>query len=243
MKKMLITGASSGIGAAFVEHYKDKYELITTARTEKEWITDPGDITDKEFRAELIKKHNPHVVINNAGGFRETFDETYHLNTVSAGEIFEGFNDKMLPYTHIFNVISYGIRMYGWQDMSRERSYYYSSKKALYEFVNNVNMSKYRPVHVCNLIPGVVKTDAVDADILRRTKINKGEVEENTLEYYLKENYHKGKTPFHAFFPIAKEDLPIISEFIMTLPDYINIDDIVIGMFNKQTFPGKPTTQ
>jgi hypothetical protein len=29
----------------------------------------------------------------------------------------------------------------------------------------------------------------------------------------------------------------------MTLPDYINIDDIVIGMFNKQTFPGKPTTQ
>ena len=56
---MLITGASSGIGQAFVDHYKDKYELITTARTEKEWITDPGDITDKEFRAELIKKHNP----------------------------------------------------------------------------------------------------------------------------------------------------------------------------------------
>ena len=35
MKKMLITGASSGIGQAFVDHYKDKYELITTARTEK----------------------------------------------------------------------------------------------------------------------------------------------------------------------------------------------------------------
>jgi len=29
----------------------------------------------------------------------------------------------------------------------------------------------------------------------------------------------------------------------MTLPDYINIDEIVVGMFNKQQLPGKPTTQ
>ena len=83
----------------------------------------------------------------------------------------------------------------------------------------------------------------MDADLERRIKVNHGHVDEKQLEYYLKENYHKGKIPFHAFFPIAKEDLPIISEFIMTLPDYINIDDIVIGMFNKQTLPGKPTTQ
>ena len=77
----------------------------------------------------------------------------------------------------------------------------------------------------------------------RRIKINQGHVEEKALDYYLKENYHRGKIPFHSFFPIGREDLPIISEFIMTLPDYINIDEIVVGMFNKQQLPGKPTTQ
>ena len=242
-KKMLITGASSGIGKSFVDHYKDKYDLITTARTEKDWITDPGDITDKDFRNDLIAKHQPNVVINNAGGFRDNFEDTYQLNTIAAGHIFEGFYDKMMPYTHIFNVVSYGIRMYGWQDMSRERSYYYSSKKAFYEFANNVNMSKNRPVHVVNLVPGIVKTEMVDADLARRIKINQGHVEEADLDYYLKENYHRGKIPFHSFFPIGREDLPIIAQFIMTLPDYINIDEIVVGMFNKQQLPGRPTTQ
>ena len=63
--------------------------------------------------------------------------------------------------------------------------------------------------------------------------------ENKQVKKYIKSLSKKEKIAY----AIAKEDLPIISEFIMTLPDYINIDDIVIGMFNKQTFPGKPTTQ
>ena len=44
MTVMLITGGSKGIGRAFAEHFKDKYEIVTVARTGN--VTEKGDITD-----------------------------------------------------------------------------------------------------------------------------------------------------------------------------------------------------
>lgn len=71
MKKMVITGTTQGIGYDLYQFYKDKYKIITINRREFEgnnYICDLSNLTEVLKIAELIRKNNPDVLINNAGG-------------------------------------------------------------------------------------------------------------------------------------------------------------------------------
>ena len=90
-KKMLITGASSGIGKSIADKFENsEYDIITVARTGD--MTENGDLMDAEFRQYLIDKYNPYIFVNNAGAFMSDITQTMTLNVVAAMHLFEGFS-------------------------------------------------------------------------------------------------------------------------------------------------------
>ena len=78
MKKILITGASRGLGKAFVEELKNDYEIISTARSGD--VTIHGDLSDNKFVQMLIDEVDADIIINNAGLISNDLKETYKIN-------------------------------------------------------------------------------------------------------------------------------------------------------------------
>lgn len=156
-KQMLITGASQGIGAAFVREFKDDYDIVTVARTGD--MTENGDVTDPDFRNYLVKKYNPNVFINNVGGYSEEMAESMNLNLIQAGDLLEKFYDKMLV-GHIINMGSYGRLTSGYINMGPHRYNYYAAKKALADWIRYIQTNRNkRTVKISTLTPGIVNTD------------------------------------------------------------------------------------
>lgn len=71
MKTMLITGTTQGIGNALYEYFKNSYNVISVNRRVfkgENIICDLSNISEVEELADLIRKKNIDILINNAGG-------------------------------------------------------------------------------------------------------------------------------------------------------------------------------
>ena len=161
-KTMLITGASKGIGAKFVEEFKDDYNIISVARTGN--MTENGDVTDREFRKYLIEKYTPNVFINNVGGYSNSMSESMELNLIQAGELLEGFHNKMLM-GHIINIGSYGRLITGYTAMGPAKQHYYAAKKAFNDWIRYVQINKEKPtVKISTITPQIVESELTPPD-------------------------------------------------------------------------------
>ncbi len=156
MKTMLITGGSSGIGAACANYFAHSYKIITVSRSGNPTIK--GDLTDLEFTKSLIEKLSIDILINNAGILSDSFEETFNVNTAAASFLAAGFYQKMNS-GHIINICSTASHLRGWPDMPKERIWYLASKAALKDLGIVLQNSRNSNVKVTNLEPGWVNTN------------------------------------------------------------------------------------
>jgi NAD(P)-dependent dehydrogenase (short-subunit alcohol dehydrogenase family) len=161
-KTMLITGTSRGIGLACADKFSSSYKIIGVARTQGKYVTEVGDITDKEFRDSLLSKYAPDVFINNAGTGSWTgkcdITQMLNLNTTAAIDLLLGFWRKMSPGTDIINVSSYSGWRQGWPDTDIDYVAYSSSKHALSAASQHLSFKKTKQVRVMTLEPQQVIT-------------------------------------------------------------------------------------
>ena len=185
-KVIVITGASSGIGAALAELVSGRDALVTlVARREKELgevaarcgknaLPVVADVTRREevegvLAAPLARFGRVDVWVNNAGqGITrlvselsdEDFDEMMRINVKSAlygmQAVLPHFRER--GSGHIINVSS----MLGRLPYVVARSAYSAAKHALNALTANLRMelrSEYPEIHVTSVHPGVVATE------------------------------------------------------------------------------------
>ena len=182
MQKVIITGATDGIGKALVKELYGKYELIITGRSKEKMdkilLDYPNvyarcfDITNynelDKFINDIKDKFN-HIdyIINNAGANikkREVkdlnIDELRYmieLNCISNVILIQGFINDMINRKegHIINVLS-SCCLYNNVTMSG----YTASKKAM-EAISSILMKEVKDynVKVTNIYPGGVDTN------------------------------------------------------------------------------------
>jgi short-subunit dehydrogenase len=186
MKTIVITGASSGIGAALARHLGGEgHNLVLAARRAEELnavareveshvITVVADVTRRNdvarLRDEALRAFGSIAVwVNNAGrGIARPaleltdaeFDEMMAVNVKSA---LYGMQVVVPHFTerrqgHIINVSSFLGRV----PIATHRSAYNAAKAALNALTANVRVdlaAKYPDIHVSLIMPGLVSTD------------------------------------------------------------------------------------
>lgn len=204
MKTMLITGASRGIGDAFVKEFQRDYNIVTVARTGD--MTEIGDVTDKDFRDYLIDKYLPDVFVNNVGGYHNDMTESMEINLIQAGHLLEGFYAKMMK-GHIINLGSMGGEVTGYANMGSSRYNYFAAKRALRDWIRYIQQNKAkRSVKITTLIPGYVDSNMHPNGTHAEVIMFKQQVNE-----------------------IKRHTLAEISRWIIELPKDLVIEEIKIG--------------
>lgn len=213
MTVMLITGGSKGIGRAFAEHFKDKYEIVTVARTGN--VTEKGDITDSKFRQHLVEKYTPTVFVNNAGIKTYAFMSTFETNVMAAGDLLSNFYRKM-PKGDIINISSFSANAKGWESISDFKIWYNASKRAFSEMSDYLSVAKHRPVRVTAIEPNNVNTS------FNKSKIHKIDYNEIGLDHYN---------------PMPPSYIAEVADWILKQPPYVVISNIKIDNFYRNTAP------
>jgi len=155
-KKILIIGASKGIGRACANHFRSRsHQVITSARSEGMDLR--GDVTRPEFR-DLLVQQDVDVVINCVGGWgNKPYSAAMHLNSGTAVDLLMRFYDNLREGSHIFNVSSLASNFTaGWKGMPAERVVYMASKQALSAATSALGQSKRRDIRVTTIEPGEV---------------------------------------------------------------------------------------
>jgi len=186
MKTIVITGASSGIGAALARHLgREGHNLVLAARRAEQLnavahevashvITVVADVTRREnvirLRDEALRAFGSiDVWINNAGrGISRSvleltdadFDEMMTINVKSALYGMQAVVPHFIQqgHGHLINISSFLGRV----PIATHRSAYNAAKAALNALTANLRVdlaAKYPDIYVSTVMPGLVTTD------------------------------------------------------------------------------------
>jgi 3-hydroxy acid dehydrogenase/malonic semialdehyde reductase len=222
-KTAIVTGASSGIGAAIARALADAGALVTggarrTDRLETE-IALELDVTDRasceRFVGEAVQALGGlDILVNNAGlGLgRDPFDKSSEededvvLETNVHGVI--RMTRLCLPHLrdggHIVNLGSVAGRQ-----AYENAAVYVTSKYAVRGFTYALREDLLgRPIHVTTVDPGLVETNF------------------STVRF--RGDREKAKTVYEGVEPLRPQDIAESVLFVLTRPAHVNIDEIVI---------------
>jgi len=157
LKKVLVTGGTSGIGKAIVENLQTNFEVITVARSN---ATICGDLMDIKFRDFLVESITPDIFINNAGKLYYDQFKMLDINGTSAVDLLYKFYDKMSSGT-IINIgsLSHSKSIQPKDHLSKIT--YGIAKKHLRDVSMALNNSKSKPIKVMCVNPAAVDTKMI----------------------------------------------------------------------------------
>ncbi|MFM6841764.1 MAG: SDR family oxidoreductase [Candidatus Planktophila sp.] len=228
----LVTGASSGIGAATVRALAaDGFTVIATARRKDrlnelaQSVADvevfPADLTlqsDVDALATFCADKNVEVLVNCAGGAfdaasildadAEIWKKTYDLNVIATLRITKAITPQMIERGkgHIVVISSTaGHRAY------ENGGSYVAAKFAETSLAHTLRLElNGLPIRITEIAPGMVKTDEFalnrfDGDSSKAAKVYDG-----------------------VDAPLTAEDVAESIRWSVTLPDHFNVDSMVI---------------
>lgn len=211
-KRMLITGASRGVGKACADYFKDKYQVVTVARTGN--VTYHGDLTNLEFLKKLCREVEADVLINNAAVYGKDFQSTIDLNLRAAGFLLTEFYKKM-ESGHIINVCASAANATGWVGMAPERIWYNAMKSALKTLSKHFSDAKLKNVKVTSIEPARVNTTIA-----------------NDFRDIPEEEYNRQTLPW---IPMEPSYVAEVIGWILSQPEHVVISSIEIQNFKKST--------
>lgn len=210
-KRMLITGASRGVGKACADYFRDKYEVVTVARTGA--VTYRGDLTDDTFLKKLCHEVEADVLINNAAVYGKDFKATIDLNLRAAGYLLAEFYRKMSS-GHIINVCSSSANSTGWEGMAPERIWYNALKSALKRLSKNFSDAKLKNVKVTSLEPARMNT-TIGGD-----------------KMCIPEEEYRRQT--RRWIPMKPSYIAEVIDWILSQPEHVVISSLEIQNFKKK---------
>jgi dTDP-4-dehydrorhamnose reductase len=127
--KILVTGSDGLIGTNILPHLSNEFDIIPV--TEAQW-----DILDKKMGREIIRSHQPDVLINlaaitNVDGCEDAAEAAYLVNADGAGllaDLCKENNAKLLHFSTDYVFDGMGTRPYTEEDTPNPLSVYGRSK-------------------------------------------------------------------------------------------------------------------
>lgn len=231
MKKALITGASSGIGAAIAQQFSKRgYHLIlcgrNSANMDKVLASLPSDVSvevrlfdvrdQKSVFEELKNIGSVDILINNAGnahglsriqtGDLADWDAMIDINVKGLLYVTKAVLPNMLDQDcgHIINIGSLAGK-----DVYANGTVYCASKKA----VDAITEGMRKDLHETGIKVGAV---------------HPGLVETNFSVVRFKGDEGKASSVYDGYDPLQAQDIAEIVDFVVSRPAHVNITDLLV---------------
>ena len=210
MKKIaLITGGTSGIGAAIAQNLSNEYEVITVSRSENATVR--GDLRNNFFREYLVEKYTPDIFINNAAALFYDPYQMLEMNGTVPVDLLLKFYEKM-PSGIILNISSQSAERHVRPKEELTKSLYSIGKKYLKETSISLNYSKNKPIKVMCLSPAATHTPII----------------EKITNYVPKEEDYTNYTWEESIAWMKPEEVANIVRYMIDLPPHVAIPELVL---------------